>query len=144
MYTIPKSLKAMSLEDLSLEARGEILKTFRSYFGRNDDLKILFWDLLTFTKVCTLENNTNLNLIFHSIKSTEIVLLFLPSFYLITLFMTSPKNTYKFSKYVWQLVFFRSVKTHFCELPQKWCIFRHGKNWFSQALPSNIYWTHYK
>ena len=34
--------------DLSLEARAEILKVFCSYFGRNDDLINLFWDLLTF------------------------------------------------------------------------------------------------
>ena len=42
--------------DLSLEARAEILKIFRSYFGRNDDLINLFWDLLTFSRPCLLQH----------------------------------------------------------------------------------------
>ena len=37
--------------DLSLEARAEILKIFRSYFGRNDDFIDLFWELQTFNNL---------------------------------------------------------------------------------------------
>ena len=39
-----------------------------------------------------LENNTNLNSIFCLIKSSEIVFISLPAFYLIIWLMASPKN----------------------------------------------------
>ena len=37
--------------DLFLEGRAEILKKFRSFFGRNDDVINSFWNLLTFMYV---------------------------------------------------------------------------------------------
>ena len=46
-FNIIKCLHFLLL-DLFLEARAEILKIFRLYFGRNNDFIILFWDLLTF------------------------------------------------------------------------------------------------
>jgi hypothetical protein len=39
-----------------------------------------------------LENNTNLNPFFYLIKSSEIVFIFLPVFYLIIWLIASPKN----------------------------------------------------
>ena len=38
---------------------------------------------------------------------------------------------------IWQLVFFWGVKIYFGKLLLKWCIFRHGKIWFSQIMPFN-------
>ena len=46
----------------------------------------------TVNKVCTIENNTNLNSIFCLIKSSKNDFIFLPAFYLILWLMTSPKN----------------------------------------------------
>ena len=43
-------------------------------------------------KVCTIKNNTNLDLIFCLIKSSKIDFIFLPAFYLIMWLMTSQKN----------------------------------------------------
>jgi hypothetical protein len=43
-------------------------------------------------KVCTIKNNTNLNLIFCLIKCSKIDFIFLPAFYLIMWLMTSSKN----------------------------------------------------
>ena len=34
-----------------LEARAEIQKYFRSFFGSNENFKICFWDLLTFSPI---------------------------------------------------------------------------------------------
>ena len=50
--------------------------------------------------------------------------------------------TKEFWKYIWQLVFFKGVKTYFGELPLKRCVFINGKNQFSQILPSNNYCSH--
>ena len=44
------------------------------------------------TKVCPIENNTNLNSIFCLIKSLKIDFIFLPAFYLIMWLMASPNN----------------------------------------------------
>ena len=67
----------------------------------------------------------------------------LPAFYLIMWLMKSPKSFEKIAILkIWQLVFFLGVKTYFGILPLKWCIFRHGKNWFSQIFPCNSYWSH--
>ena len=43
-------------------------------------------------KVCPIENNTNLNSIFCSIKSSKIDLVFEPAFHMIMWLITSPKN----------------------------------------------------
>jgi len=48
-----------------------------------------------YNKVCTLENNTNLNSIFCFIKSSKIDFIFLPAFYLIMWLMPSSKNLEK-------------------------------------------------
>ena len=90
-----------------------------------------------------LENNTNLNSIFCLIKSSEIVFIFFPAFYLIIWLMASPKNFEKIAIFkIWQLVFFWGVKIYFGELLLKWCIFSHGKNWFSQIMPFKSYYFH--
>ena len=34
---------------------------------------------------------------------------------------------------IWQLVSFWGVKTHFCEIPLKWCIFKHDIFFYFQA-----------
>ena len=66
----------------------------------------------------------------------------LPAFYLIIWLMESPKSFEKTSILkIWQLVFFRGVKTQFGEIPLKSYIFRHDKNWFSPILPHNIYFS---
>ena len=76
-------------------------------------------------------------------KSSEIVFIFLPAFYLIIWLMTSPKNFEKISILkIWQLVFFWGVKIYFGKFLLKWCIFRHGKIWFSQIMPFNSYYFH--
>ena len=87
-------------------------------------------------KVWGLENNTNLNSFFCLIKSSEIVFIFLSAFYLIMWVLTRKRilKKYPFLK-TWQLVFFWGVKTYFGKLHLKLCVFRHGKNWFSQILP---------
>ena len=49
-------------------------------------------------------------------KSSDIVFIFLPAFYLVIWLMTSPKNFEKMSILkIWQLVFFWCVETHFGE-----------------------------
>ena len=61
-------------------------------------------------------------------KSSEIVFIFLPAFYLIIWLITSPKNSEKISILkIWQLVFFRVVKLCFGKFLLKWCIFRLEK-----------------
>ena len=52
----------------------------------------IVYSTLMFTKDWGVENNTNLNSIFCLIKSSEIVFIFLPAFYLIIWLMASPKN----------------------------------------------------
>ena len=47
---------------------------------------------IVYSKVCTLKNNTDLNSSFCLIKSSKIVLIFLPAFYLSMWLMTSKKN----------------------------------------------------
>ena len=95
------------------------------------------------SKVWKLKNGTNLNSIFCLIKSSEIVFIFLPAFYLIIWLMASPKNFEKIAILkIWQLVFFWGVKIYFGKLLLKWCIFSHGKNWFSQIMPFNSYYFH--
>ena len=81
-----------------------------------DVLGVFLTYLLTlirhFTKVCTLKNNTKLNWIF-LIKSSEIVFIFLPAFYLIMWLMTSSKIFEKITILkIWQRFFFWCVKTH--------------------------------
>ena len=53
----------------------------------------------------------------------------------------SPESKRILKKYpflkIWQLVFFWGLKTYFGNWTLKLCIFRHGKNCFSQILPSN-------
>ena len=69
-------------------------------------------------KVCTLKNNTDLNSSFCLIKSSEIVFIFLPAFYLNMWLMTSKKNFEEIAILkIWQLAFFKGHKTHFGELP---------------------------
>ena len=69
-------------------------------------------------------------------KSSEIVFIFLPAFYLIIWLMTSPKNFEKiFILKICQLVFFWGVKIYFGKFLLKWCIFRDGKIWLSQIMP---------
>ena len=96
---------------------------------------------ISICKVWGLEKNTNLNSIFCLIKSSEIVFIFLPAFYLIMWVLTHQRilKKYSFLK-IWQLVFFLGVKTYFGELTLKLCIFRHGKNWFSQITH---FWRHF-
>ena len=67
---------------------------------------------LSSSKVCPIENNTNLNSFFCWIKSSIIDFIFLPAFYLIMWLMTSPKNSEKIAILKkWRLVFFWGVKT---------------------------------
>ena len=76
-------------------------------------------------------------------KSSETVFIFLSAFYLIIWLMTSPKNFEKISILkIWQLVFFWGVKIYFGKFLLKWCIFRHGKIWFSQIMLFNSYNFH--
>ena len=63
-----------------------MLFTVRLCTGVTKPLEILV------NKDWELENNTNLNSIFCLIKSSEIVFIFLPAFYLIIWLMASPKN----------------------------------------------------
>ena len=78
-------------------------------------------------------------------KSSEIVFIFLPAFYLIIWLMTSPKNFEKiFILKICQLVFFWGVKIYFGKFLLKWCSFRHGKNWFSRIMPFNSNYSHFK
>ena len=66
----------------------------------------------------------------------------LPAFYLIIWLMKSPNNFEKTSIFkIWQLVFFRGVKTQFGEIPLKSYIFRYDKNYFSPISPHNIYFS---
>ena len=95
------------------------------------------------SKVWTIKNNTNLNSIFCLIKSSKLGFIFLPAFYLFMWLMKSSNSFEKIAiQEIWQLVFFWVIKTYFGILPLKWCIFRHGKNWFSQILPCNSYCSH--
>ena len=65
-------------------------------------------------------------------KSSEIVFIFLPAFYLIKWLIIFPKNFEKISILkIWQLVFFWGVKLYFGKFLLKCCIFRLGKIWFS-------------
>ena len=76
-----------------------------------------------FTYKCHKSNIKNLLM-----KSSEIVFIFLPAFYLIIWLITSPKNSEKISILkIWQLVFFRVVKLCFGKFLLKWCIFRLEK-----------------
>ena len=87
------------------------------------------------SKVCPIENNTNLNSIFCVIKSSKFDLIFLPAFYLIMWLMTSPKNFEEIPILKkWQLVFFWGFKTYLGEIPLKWCIFCDDENKFSPKL----------
>ena len=75
-------------------------------------------------------------------ESSEILLIFLAAFYLIIWLMTFPKNSEKISILkIWQLAFFWNVKISFGKF-LLWCIFRHGKIWFSQIMPFNSYYFH--
>ena len=95
------------------------------------------------TKEWELENNTHLNPFFYLIKSSEIMFIFLPAFYLIIWLMPSPKNFEKISILkIWQLVFYWNVKICFGKFLPKWCIFRHGKILFSQIMPFNSNYSH--
>ena len=63
--------------------------------------------ILPRNKLCSVIKETNLNYIFCLIKSSEIVFIFLPAFYLIIWLMTSPKNFEKIAILkIWQLFFF--------------------------------------
>ena len=76
-------------------------------------------------------------------KSSEIVLIFLPAFYLIIWLMKSLKNFEKISFLkIWQMVFFWGAKIYFGKFLLKWSIFRSGKIWFSQIMPFNSYHFH--
>ena len=69
--------------------------------------------------------------------------IFLPAFYLIIWLMTFSNNFEKISILkIWQLVFFWDVKIYFGKFLLKWCIFRHGKIWFSHIMPFNSYYFH--
>ena len=81
-------------------------------------IRYLFWSQFNFlnamhysttvlrrSKVCPIENNTNLNSIFCLIKSSKIALIFLPAFYLNIWLMTGPKNFEKIAILkIWELV----------------------------------------
>ena len=76
-------------------------------------------------------------------KSPEIGFIFIPAFYLIIWLMTSSNNFEKISILkIWQLIFFWVVKIYFGKFLLKWCIFRHGKIWFSLIIPFNSYYFH--
>ena len=76
-------------------------------------------------------------------KSSEIVLIFLPAFYLIIWLMKSLKNFEKISFLkIWQMVFFWGAKIYFGIFLPKWSIFRSVKIWFSQIMPFNSYHFH--
>ena len=65
-----------------------------------------FWNLSS-SKVCLVKKETKLNQVFCLIKSSKIICIFLPAFYLIVLLMTSPKNFVKTAILkIWQLFFF--------------------------------------
>ena len=69
-------------------------------------------------------------------KSSEIVLIFLPAFYLIIWLMKSLKNFEKISFLkIWQTIFFWGAKIYFGKFLLKRSIFRSGKIWFSQIMP---------
>ena len=69
------------------------------------------------TKVCPIENNTNLNSFFYLIKSSKIDLIFLPAFYMIMWLMASPNNFEKIATLKkWLLVFYWCAKTYFGEM----------------------------
>ena len=64
---------------------------FDVHYGHGVHLAVCY--LLTFiTKVCSVKKETKLNQVFCLIKSSEIIFIFLPGFYLIIWLMTSPKN----------------------------------------------------
>ena len=96
--------------------------------------------ILAYSKVCPIENNTNLNSIFCLIKSSKIDLIFLPAFYMIMWLMASPNNFEKIATLKkWLLVFYWCVKTYFGEMPLKLCIFRHDIFYLYQYFSSNSY-----
>ena len=102
--------------------------------------KILYWNLV---KSGNLKKETKVNAEVLLIKSSGIILIFLPAFYMIIWPMTHQRNSLKISILkIWQPVFFWGDKTDFGILPLKWCIFRHRKKLFSQILPSNSYCSH--
>ena len=77
-------------------------------------------------KLCLVKKDTKLNQVYFLIKSSEIILIFLPRFYLIISLMTSPKNFVKLPILkTWNLVFFGGIKTYFGIIPLKWCFFKH-------------------
>ena len=83
------------------------------------------------------------NIKYLSMKSSEIVFIFLSAFYLIMWLMTSPKNFEKMSILkIWQLDFFWGVKIYLGKFLPKWYIFRHWKIWFSQIMPFDSYYFH--
>ena len=76
-------------------------------------------------KLWSVKKDTNLNQFFLLIKSSKIIFIFSPAFYLIKWLMASPKNFEKIPILkTWQMVFFWGIKTYFGILPLKWCIFR--------------------
>ena len=95
--------------------------------------KFMMLNLVFFTantpKDWGLETNTNLNSIFCLVKSSYIILIFLPAFYLIMCLMTHQRILKKnsFLK-IWQMIFLWGVITCFEKLPLKWCTFSHRKN----------------
>ena len=90
-------------------------------FGVPFCLPVLFYS--PFTYKCHKSNIKNLLM-----KSSEIVFIFLPAFYLIKWLITSPKNSEKISILkIWLLVFFRVVKLCFGKFFLKRCIFSFEK-----------------
>ena len=74
--------------------------------------KVDFLDHLP--KVCTLKNNTNLNPIFCLVKSSKIDFIFSPALHLIIWVLILTKKFEKIAILkIWQMVFFRGVKTYF-------------------------------
>ena len=83
-------------------------------------------------KVCSVEKETKLNQVFCVIKSSKIIFIFLPEFYLIIWLMTSPKNFEKIPILkTWQQIFFWGIKTYF----GKMMLFQAWKNrYFNQNM----------
>ena len=84
------------------------------------------------TKVCSVKKETKLNKFFCLIKSSKIIFIFLPEFYLIIWLMTSPKNFEKIPILkTWQQIFFWGIKTYF----GKMMLFQAWKNrYFNQNM----------
>ena len=103
----------------------------------------IFFLWLFSSKVWSIKNNTNLNLIFCFIKSSKMDFIFSPAFYLIMWLMTLANNFEKIAILKkWQLVFFWDSK--FTSVKYLWNDAFWGIEifYFHQNCPSNSYCSH--